>query len=65
MCKECVTFAHLMRRWRVSADLLNALIRSQRLETHEHGERTTITKASVQECQWQIAVAKASMEEAT
>lgn len=63
MCPDCVTFGQLIRAWKVSGQFLGALIRSGRLKTHEHGERTTITRESVAECNWTIALAKADLDE--
>lgn len=63
MCKDCTTFSRLMKSWHVSPGFVWDLVRAGHLTVHEHGPRTTITKESIQDCQWRIAVAKAGMEE--
>lgn len=65
MCPDCVPFARVLKAWNVSRKFVHDLIRAGQLRTHEHGVRTTLTKESVQDCQWRIAVAKADMEEAS
>jgi hypothetical protein len=58
-----MSWSRVARTWHVSDAFVGDLVRAGALETHEHGERTTITRESVAECQWRIAVAKADMEE--
>lgn len=64
MCKDCVSAYRVAKTWNVGPRFVWDLVRSGRLTVHEHGERTTITRESVLECQWQIALAKADLEEA-
>lgn len=63
MCPDCTTWTRLMKSWHCSPGFIGDMIRAGHLQTHEHGSRTTITKESIQDCQWHIAVAKASMDE--
>jgi hypothetical protein len=63
VCKDCTTWLRLMKSWRVGPGFLADMVRAGHLKTHEHGPRTTITKESIQDCQWRIALAKAGMEE--
>ena len=63
MCKDCIPWSKLMKAWHCSPGFIGDMIRAGHLSTHEHGPRTTITKESIQDCQWRIAVAKAGMEE--
>lgn len=65
MCPDCIGFARLAKQWKVRPKLLDDLVRAGWLSTHEHGERTTITRESVLNCQWHIAMVKADMGEET
>jgi len=63
VCPDCISWSRLMKLWKVGRSFLDDMIRAGHLETHEHGPRTTITRESVTQCQWRIALAKADMED--
>lgn len=63
MCPDCIPIGRLARKWNVRRKLIHDLVRAGKLSLHEHGEHSGVTKESVQECLWLIALRKVQAED--